>query len=140
MTDPVTITATTIATLAFTKLVDSGAGELGKKFTQAAIDQMEQLRQKIWEKLRGKPEAEKALKAVEETGSQEELKRLAGYLQDEMEVDQQFATELKALATEINAGKLRGQMVQNNHDNSTGWQNTIEGKNVYLGNINVHGK
>jgi len=38
MTDPATIwTASAIATLAFQKLIESGAGELAKKFSTEAI-------------------------------------------------------------------------------------------------------
>ena len=48
----------------YTKFLESGAGELGKKFTEIAITKMEQLRQKIWEKLRGNRYAEGALTAV----------------------------------------------------------------------------
>ena len=65
MTEPVTLTAAAIATLAFIKFVESGAGKLAEKFTEAPIAKMEELRQKIWEKLRGKPKAESALAAVE---------------------------------------------------------------------------
>ena len=96
MSEPISFTATAIATLAFTKFLESGAGELGKKFTLAAIDKMEHLRQKIWEKLRGKPKAESALAAIEKQGLQSDLGRLAVYLQDEMEDDPQFAAEVEA--------------------------------------------
>jgi len=41
MTDPTTVlTASTIATLAFQKFIESGGGELGKKFTTEAIIKM----------------------------------------------------------------------------------------------------
>ncbi len=77
MVEPVSLTAAAIATLAFTKFLESGSGELGKKFTETAIAKIEHLRQKIWEKLRGKPKAESALVAVEKQGSQAELGRVA---------------------------------------------------------------
>jgi hypothetical protein len=56
MPDPVTttLTASAIATLAFQKFIESGAGELAKKFTEEAITKMDDLRQKVVEKLRGK--------------------------------------------------------------------------------------
>ena len=67
MADPVTtITASAIATLAFQKFIESGAGELAKKFTGAAIVKMDELRQKIWDTLRGKsPRVDEALVQVE---------------------------------------------------------------------------
>jgi hypothetical protein len=100
------------------------------------------LRQKIWEKLRGKPKAESALAAVEEKSSKEELGRLAVYLHDEMEDDPQFAEEVRVLAQEINAGKLQDNstMVQNVYDNAKGWQTKVEGGTAYIGEINFHGK
>ena len=142
MSEPISFTATAIATLAFTKFLESGAGELGKKFTLAAIDKMEHLRQKIWEKLRGKPKAESALAAIEKQGLQSDLGRLAVYLQDEMEDDPQFAAEVEALAQQINAGKLQDNstMVQNIHDHAKGWQTKVEGGTAYVGEINFHGK
>jgi hypothetical protein len=42
MADPVTaITASVLATLAFQKFIESGVGELAKKFTGAAISKMD---------------------------------------------------------------------------------------------------
>ena len=141
MVEPVSFTAATIATLAFTKFLESGAGELGKKFTETAITKMEQLRQKIWEKLRGKPKAESALCAVEEKGSEAELGRVAVYLQDEMEDDPQLATEVQPLAQQIKAGKLQDNstMVQNIHDQAKGWQTKVEGGTAYIGQIHQYG-
>jgi hypothetical protein len=37
MTDPITLTASTITSLAFQEFIKSGAGELAKKFTGDAI-------------------------------------------------------------------------------------------------------
>ena len=53
----VEMTAAAIAELAFKKFLETGAGELAKKFTSAAIAKMDELRQKIWLKLRGNPDA-----------------------------------------------------------------------------------
>jgi hypothetical protein len=47
MTDPITLTASTIASLAFQEFIKSGAGELAKKFTGEAIAKMGQLRELI---------------------------------------------------------------------------------------------
>jgi hypothetical protein len=45
MTDPIMLTASAIASLAFQKFIKSGAGELAKKFTGEAIAKMGQLRE-----------------------------------------------------------------------------------------------
>jgi hypothetical protein len=52
MTDPIMLTASAIATLAFQEFIKSGAGELAKKFTGDAIAKMGQLRELIWHRLR----------------------------------------------------------------------------------------
>jgi hypothetical protein len=142
MTDPVTaLTASAIASLAFQEFVKSGAGDLAKRFTGEAIAKMDELRQKILVKLKGKPKAEKAIAAVEQ-GSKTDLDRLAVYLQDEMEDDPQFADDVRILANEINAGKLidNSSMSQNNYDNAKGWQTKVEGGVAYIGEIHISEK
>ncbi|HEY9730184.1 MAG TPA: hypothetical protein V6D50_27385 [Chroococcales cyanobacterium] len=134
MVDPVTLSATAIATLAFTKMLEKTV----EKFTEGTLAKMEELRQKIWSKLRGDPRAENALTAVEQ-GNKKELQRLAVYLQDAMEDDSQFANEVQTLAQEINAGKLQdnSQMTQSNYDNARGWQTKVEGGTAYIGEIHI---
>lgn len=61
MADPVSLSATVIATLAFTKILEKTV----EKFTEGALTKMDELRQKIWKKLRGNPRAENALTAVD---------------------------------------------------------------------------
>ncbi len=136
--EPITLTATAIATLAFQKFLETGAGELGKKFTETAIAKMDELRQKIWDKLRGNSKAEKALTSVEK-GSKQELDRLAVYLQDVMEDDPQFASQVRAIAQQINAGKLqdKSSMTQINRDQARGWQTKVEGGTAYIGEIHI---
>ncbi len=133
------LSAVVIATLAFKKFLETGAGELGKKFTSAAITKMDELRQKIWDKLRGNSKAENAITAVEQ-GSKQELDRLAVYLQDVMEDDEQFASEVQAIAQEIHAGKLQdnSSMKQINYDNARGWQTKVEGGTAYIGEIHIN--
>lgn len=106
MADPFTVG--TIATLAFTKFIESSAGELAKNFTQRGIEQMDTLRQKIWAKLMGNPRAEAALKAAED-GSKADIEKVTYYLKIEMNEDEDFATEIQALAQQIQAGKIQDQ-------------------------------
>ena len=117
------LTASVIATLAFKKAFEKTI----EKFTEVALVKMDELRQEIWNKLRGNPRAEKVLTAVDQ-GNKLELERLAVYLQDAMDDDPQFASQVQALAQEINAGKLldNSNMTQNNYGNSTGYQNRVE--------------
>ena len=55
------LTASAIATLAFTKIFEKTL----EKFTEAALAKMDELRKKIWDKLRGDSSAVSALAAVE---------------------------------------------------------------------------
>lgn len=137
--EPATLTAATIAALAFTKFLEGSVGKLSEKFTEAAITKMDQLRQLIWNKLRGNPRAETALTAVEQ-GSKPDLERLVVYLQDEMRDDLQFAAEVNTIAQEINAGKLQDNstMTQINQDNARGWQTKVEGGTAYIGEIHIN--
>lgn len=138
MADPVTtITATVIANLAFKKFVESGAGKLAEKFTEAALSKMDELRQKLLEKLRGKSEkVDGALMKVEQ-GDSSALTTIAKNLDVVMDENPEFAAEVQAIAQEINAGKLVDQshMTQNNSDNAKGWQTKVEGGTAYIGEI-----
>ncbi len=117
MTDPVSMTAGAIATLAFQKFIESSAGKLGEKYTMEAIAKMESLLKRIWTKLRGKPRIEEVRASIEKTHkiTPEQINQVAAYLQVAIDDDPQFGSELQALAQEINAGKLQdnSNMVQN---------------------------
>ena len=128
-----------IAKLAFQKFLESGAEDLGKKFTEEALSKMEQLRQLIWGKLKGNQKPQEALNKVEQ-GSKPDLERVISYLQVAMDDDDKFAEEVQALATEINAGKIQdnSSMTQINQDNARGWQAKVEGGTAYIGEININ--
>lgn len=107
------LTAGAIATLAFTKFFDKAI----EKFAEATLAKMDELRQKIWQKLRGKPQLEAALQDAE-NGSQEKLETIvAPHLEEAMNTDKQFAQEVQTLAQEIqqeiNIGEIQGRNVQN---------------------------
>jgi hypothetical protein len=141
MPDPATLTASAIAALAFQEFIKSGAGELAKKFTGEAIAKMGQLRQLIWNKLRGNPDAEEALSSVEQ-GKDEDLADIGTYLKAVMSKDAEFASQVQAIAQEINAGKILDQssMTQNNSGNARGWQTKVEGGTAYIGEIHISEK
>ena len=145
MTDPATIwTASAIASLAFQKFIESGAGELAKKFSTEAIAKMDTLLKRIWGKLRGKPRIEEVKTAIDQTRNitPEQVNQIAAYLQVAMDEDPQFANDICLLAQEINAGKLIDQsnMTQVNYDQAKGWQTKVEGGTAYIGEINIQGK
>ncbi len=134
-----TITTTVIAELAFKKFLESGAGELGKQFTTAAISKMDELRQLIWNRLKGNHKVEAALTAVED-GNKEELNRVSSYLQVEMDKDDDFAGQVQQLAQEINNLRIDNQtMTQNNYDHSTGYQTDARNATNYFGGTHNHG-
>lgn len=139
MPDPVTMTASAIATLAFQEFVKSGAGELAKKFTAEAILNMGQLRDLVWKRLTGKHAiAEEAL-AKAKAGEQEGIDTVATLLGVEM-LDKVFAEQVNAIAQEINAGKIFDQssMIMNVNDQATGYQIKNEGGENYTGNITIN--
>jgi len=141
MADPLTLTAGAIISLAFQEFIKSGAGELAKHFTGEAIAKMGELRQKIWHRLRGKhPMAEDTLLAKAETGDPAAIDTLGTLLGVEM-LDPSFASELQAIAQEINAGRLIDQsnMIMNIRDHGKGWQTKVEGGTAYIGEIHQHG-
>jgi hypothetical protein len=142
MTEPIaTLTASAIATLAFQEFIKSGAGELAKKFTGEAIAKMGQLRELIWNRLTGKhPAADVALEQAK-AGEQAGVDTIAALLGVEM-LDEDFAGQVRAIAQEINVGKLLDQstMTQNNSGNARGWQTKVEGGTAYIGEIHISEK
>jgi hypothetical protein len=129
-----TLTATTIANLAFQEFIKSGAGELAKKFTAEAISKMGDLRKLLWERLRGKHAIAEAALEKAETGDRDSIDTVGTLLGVEM-LDPTFAAEVRAIAHVINAGKLVDQsnMSQYISDNAKGWQTKVEGGTAYIG-------
>ena len=127
------ITATTIATLAFTKFLEGSTGKAAEKFTEAAIAKMDSLRKQIWAKLHGRARVE-AVKATVETKqqiTQAEVNQLAAYLQVSMDEDPQFAQQIQAIAHEITLMQIEdnSSMTQvnyggTNYQTKTGADNT----------------
>jgi hypothetical protein len=145
MADPVTtLTASAIATLAFQKFLETGAGELAKKFSTEAIAKMDMLLKRIWVKLRGKPRVEEVKATIDQTHkiTPEQANQIAAYLQVAMDEDPKFANDIRLLAQEITAGKLVDQshMTQNIYDQAKGWQTNVEGGTAYIGEIHIQGK
>jgi hypothetical protein len=141
MADAFTLTAGAIVTLAVQKAIESGAGELAKKFTESAIAKMDDLRKAIWNKLRGKSQKLDEALVKAEQGDRAAIDTVAKYLDVAMEDYPDFATQVQAIAQEIHAGKLvdNSSMTQNNYDNARGWQTKVEGGTAYIGEIHQYG-
>lgn len=131
------ITTTVIVTLAFTKFLETSV----EKFTEAGLQKIDQLREKIWNKLRGNPKAEQALREIEK-GSKVELEKVKSYLEVKMDEDETFAEEIQTLAREIQSFKVQdnSSMTQNNYDSSTGYQTKVEGGTAFIGGTHYHGR
>lgn len=118
-----TITTTVIVTLAFTKFLETAV----EKFTEAGLQKIDELRNKIWTKLKGNAKAEEALKAVED-GNKEALENVQAYVTVAMNDDENFAAEVKALANNIQSFKVQDHSLM------------IVGETNYLGETSYYGK
>lgn len=121
MTDP--FSALGISALAFghsflqsetgKKFIESIVGKLGETVAISGLEKITQLRQAIWNKLRGNVNAEKALTAAEQ-GNQKALEMVAAHVQLAIAEDEKFATQVQQIAEEIvNIGKIEGRNIQN---------------------------
>jgi hypothetical protein len=109
------LTAGVLVGLAVQKFVESGAGELAKKFTSEAIAKIPELWQRIKNKLQGKsPKVDEALAKLE-LGDCSAIDTVTKNLDVVLDDEPEFAEQLKVLAKEIQAGKLQdnSNMVQN---------------------------
>ena len=144
MADPVTLTAGAIATLAFQNFIESGAGELAKKFTYSAISKMDTLAKRIWGKLTGNRPVDEIKQDVDQQQkiTPKQIDKVTSYLEVAMDEDPEFAQEIRLLANEIDSGKLVDQstMTQNIHDHGKGWQTKVEGGTAYIGEIHIDSK
>lgn len=122
------LTTTVIVTLALTKAIEKTAETL----TQGTLSKINQLRKKIWDKLKGNKKAETAL-AQAQQGSESDLETVAAYLRVAMDSDDDFNQEVQTLAHEIqqemNIGKIQGQNVQNVYGGKAE-QNNVSGNNA----------
>jgi hypothetical protein len=125
------ITVATIVALVFQTTVE--------KFTEAALEKINTLRQIIWNKLKANHKAEKALQAAEK-GSKTDLEKVADYLKVAMNDEADFAEKVKGLATEIQFLKIQDNSSMN-QANSGGqnFQNQGEVGEVYqAATININ--
>jgi hypothetical protein len=146
MVDPATtataLTAAKIAELAFTKFIESSAGEAAKKFTEAAIAKMGDLRKSIWTKLRGKsPTIDEALTKAEQ-GDRAAIDTVAKYLNVAMVDHPDFAAEIRAIAHEITLEQKQdnSSMTQTNYGGTNYQTKTGDNNTNFFGGSHNHGK
>jgi hypothetical protein len=116
MPEPVTLTVGAIAALAFTKFLESSAGEAAKKLTPLILEKIDTLRRKIWTRLRGIPEIDALQGTVEDSGkvTDPQINLLTPHLEAAMREDSTFAQEVRQLANEINQEINIGEILGNN--------------------------
>lgn len=128
--------AIAIATLAFIglKAADTTVGKL----TEAALEKADQLRKKLWDKLRGNGSAEVALQGAE-NGSKADLEALADYLKIAMREDPQFAGEVQKLAQEIDEeiDEDPQSMIMKIYG-GTGYQTSVKANTSFVGGTHHH--
>ena len=117
MADPLTLTASAIAALAFNKFLESSSEE-ARKLTAATLSGLSDLRQQIWTHLRGVSAAETAKATVEAqtTLSPNQLQQLVPALAAAMQADPTFAGQISQLANSLSqqpgVSTLLGQNIQ----------------------------
>ena len=106
MSDPLTLTASALVTLAIQKFVESGAGELAKKLTTEAIAKIPELWQQIKNKLQGRSAKVNDALVKLESGDLSSIDTVTKNLDVVLDEDEAFAELLQKLAQEINAGQI----------------------------------
>jgi hypothetical protein len=142
MVDPVTLTAGAIAQLAFQKFIESGAGKLAEKFTEGAIAKMDDLRQRIVARLRGKsPKVDEALVNLQQ-GDRAALETVTKYLDFVMIEQPEFAIELQAIAHEITLMQIQdnSSQIQNNYGGTNYQVKTGADNTNFFGGSHQHGQ
>jgi hypothetical protein len=91
------LTATAIITLLSNKFIE----KVAEKLSEGGLQKLNDLRQLIWQKVRGQAKVENALKQVEQ-GSESGVQPVAAFLETAMTRDQEFAQQVQTLAQEIN--------------------------------------
>ncbi|MGK7942198.1 MAG: hypothetical protein AB4062_18985 [Crocosphaera sp.] len=126
--EPTILTASAIATLAFTKAFEKTV----EKFTDSAWKRIDDLRKMVWDKVKsqfqGDADALSALEGAAE-GSKDDLETVGDYLKIIMKKEPEFSKQIQNIAGEINKGKRgnKKQQIQINRDQAKGMINNVEG-------------
>ncbi|MGB3515062.1 MAG: hypothetical protein WBA43_01300 [Elainellaceae cyanobacterium] len=133
--------AQAIAKIALDKFVETGAGKLGEKLSEAVAAKIKALGEVVWNRLRGNETAVKVLEGAAEE-KPEDIQKLKNYLNALWKDEQsEFAQSVKKLADEIyfELTQIEDNSVQiQNNYGGTNSQNRISGGHVYQGNITIN--
>lgn len=133
--------AQAIAKIALDKFVETGAGKLGEKLSEAVAAKIKALGEVVWNRLRGSETAVKVLEGAAEE-KPEDIQKLKNYLNALWKDEQsEFAQSVKKLADEIyfELTQIEDNSVQiQNNYGGTNSQNRISGGHVYQGNITIN--
>ncbi len=138
--------AQAIAKIALDKLVESGAGELGKTMTAAIAQKVEQLGTAVWNRIKGNATAVTVLEGAAQE-KPEDMQKLKNYLYSLWKDEQsEFAQEVKKLADEIHLELTQiednSSMTVNNHGGTNTIYQTKTGKDNtnFFGGTHNHDK
>ena len=130
------VSVTAIVGFVFKKVAET----LTAKAIEAVLPKINQLRQKIWDKLRGNPQANVEITKAEQ-GVETDLELIADYLKVAMRQDPQFAKEVQDLANEINQAledEGQGKNVMNVYGGKAYQQNQNQGEIYNADTITIH--
>ncbi len=128
------------------KFIEATIGKVAEKLTEAGIKKIAELRQAIGQKLQGNPAAVEALAKAEASGSEDDLRDVANYLEMAVRKDAAFAQQVQSLVQEIqtlvqidgvNARNVQqvfggtGQQFNNEQIDAPVQQGTITNHNYY---------
>ncbi len=139
MSDPITFTASAIASLAFQKAIEAAGSETGKKFTASAYELINTLREKIWGKFKGHDAVEAELVKAD-AGDSESIETVGDYLKIAMKQDPDFATAIQQLAHQIDlcVVKDNNAPTQVNYGNQNKQVNTYGGENIITDSVTIN--
>ncbi|ERT07255.1 tetratricopeptide repeat family protein [Lyngbya aestuarii BL J] len=93
------LTTAAIITLLSNKFIEKATDKL----TEGGLQKLNDLRKLIWQKVRGQPQVENALKQVEQgSESESDVKPVAAFLETAMSKDPEFSQQVQTLAQQIN--------------------------------------
>lgn len=123
-------------------LAEKVLGTALQKYTEGAIEKINSLWARVWDKLRGNPKAEQARQALEEQKDLSAKGNLERYLLNAMEDDPEFQALVEELAQEIKAAEKEdsGNMTQIVRDQATGYQTKVTGGTAFIGGQHKHGQ
>ena len=91
----------TLATMALNKIIEGGAGELGKGLTTGTLAKVNKLGQMIWDRIKGKPEVEANVPKLAQ-GDPEATAEIQGQIDKILqEGNSEFTQTVRQLAADI---------------------------------------